>query len=36
MPLSPCPYELAVKYEMRGIPESVEPKFEVVDHCVQN
>jgi len=34
-PLSACPYELAVKYEMWGVPESVEPKFEVATTCPQ-
>lgn len=32
-PLSSCPYELAIKYEMFGIPESVNPRFEVVGNC---
>ena len=33
-PLSACPYELVISYEMRGIPESVEPKFEARDGCI--
>lgn len=32
-PLSACPYDLVIKYEMTGIPESVEPKFEATDDC---
>jgi len=32
-PLSACPYEYAIKFEMRGIPESVEPKFEIAKSC---
>jgi hypothetical protein len=33
VPLSACPYELAVKYEMYGIPDSVNPRFEIVGSC---
>ena len=32
-PLSACPYRLVIKYEMTGIPASVEPKFEAKDGC---
>ncbi len=32
-PLSACPYKLAIKFEMTGIPKSVEPKFKVVPSC---
>ncbi len=32
-PLSACPYDLVIKYELTGIPESVEPKFEATDDC---
>lgn len=32
-PLSACPYELAVKYEMYGVPENVNPRFEIVGKC---
>lgn len=32
-PLSACPYKLAAKFEMTGIPKSVEPKFEVAPSC---
>lgn len=32
-PLSACPYDLAVKYEMFGIPQDVNPRFEVVGAC---
>ena len=32
-PLSVCPYELAVKYEMFGVPEHVNPHFEIVGNC---
>jgi hypothetical protein len=31
IPFSACPYHLAVQYEMTGIPDSIEPKFEVVN-----
>jgi hypothetical protein len=34
-PLSACPYDLVLKYEMRGIPASVEPKFEAKDGCTR-
>lgn len=32
-PLSACPYDLVISYELQGIPKSVEPKFEIIDHC---
>ena len=32
-PLSSCPYPLAIKYELAGIPASVTPAFEVVGRC---
>jgi len=32
-PLSACPYDLVIKYEMWGIPASVEPRFEAKDGC---
>ncbi len=32
-PFSACPYELVVRYELSGIPKSVEPKFEASDRC---
>jgi hypothetical protein len=32
-PFSACPYHLVIKYEMTGIPASVEPKFEAKDGC---
>lgn len=32
-PLSNCPYNLAIKYELYGIPKSIEPKFEVIESC---
>lgn len=32
-PLSKCPYDLVIQYEMAGIPTSVEPKFEATDDC---
>jgi hypothetical protein len=33
VPLSACPYNLAIKYELRGIPASAQATFEPVDHC---
>jgi hypothetical protein len=33
VPLSACPYELAVKYEMFGVPADVNPRFEIVGDC---
>lgn len=35
-PLSGCPYNLVIKHELTGIPESVEPKFEVKDGCAKS
>lgn len=32
-PLSACPYDLVIRYEMSGIPASIEPKFEVRGTC---
>jgi hypothetical protein len=32
-PFSACPYDLVIRYELRGIPKSVEPNFEITDHC---
>lgn len=35
-PFSSCPYDLVIKYEMTGIPDTVEPKFEAKDGCVES
>jgi len=35
-PFSNCPYDLVIKYEMTGIPNSVEPKFEAKDGCTDS
>ena len=32
-PFSDCPYDLVIRYELQGIPKSVEPKFEITDNC---
>ena len=36
IPLSGCPYDLVIKHELTGIPDSVEPKFEIKDSCAKS
>ena len=35
-PFSECPYNLVIKHELTGIPDSVEPKFELKDGCAKS